>query len=219
MKRRFLVFSFRFLVKREIKQWTIIGRILGIAVLASLLTPSHSFAESPTAYVKSLMDRVLAIQNNPALAGEAHRGERAQAIREIIRHNFDFERMARISLGAAYNHSGAARGEFVDTFTYLFQDSYTRMVLNYLKQETVKYNQERITDGEARVNTTLIRANETIPVDYLLRRSGQGWILYDVIVDGVSILENYKTQFAQVIRTHSFDYLLNRMKAQKKAIK
>ena len=70
-----------------------------------------------------------------------------------------------------------------------------------------------------RVYTTLIRANETIPVDYLLRRSGHGWILYDVIVDGVSILENYKTQFAQVIRTHSFDYLLNRMKAQKKAIK
>jgi len=218
MKRRFSVLGFRFSVKRKTESETRKIRMIGIAFLAGLLAARPSLAESPTAYVKGLMDRVLAIQNNPALAGEAHKAERARAIREIIRQSFDFERMAQISLGPAYGRVSGARREFVDTFTYLFQDSYTRMVLNYLKQETVKYNQERITDGEARVNTTLIRANETIPVDYLLRRGGQGWLLYDVMVDGVSILENYKTQFAQVIRSHSFDYLLNRMKAQRKAI-
>jgi phospholipid transport system substrate-binding protein len=219
MKTRFSVFGFRFSVKRITGNKIGIAQIIGIAVLAGLLTATASFAETPTAYVKSLMDKVLAIQNNPALAGEAHKAERARAIREIIRQSFDFDRMAQISLGPAYGRVGAgARREFVDTFTFLFQDSYTRMVLNYLKQETVKYHQEQITANDAKVKTSLIRANETIPVDYLMRRAGQAWLLYDVIVDGVSILENYKTQFAQVIRSHSFEYLLNRMKTQRKAI-
>lgn len=219
MKRLFSVFCFLFSVKKKSESGTGVTRVLGIAVLAVLLITAAAEAESPTAYVRGIMDRVLAIQNNPALAGEAHKAERARAIREIIRQSFDFDRMAQTSLGPVYGRLGAGpRREFTDTFSYLFQDSYTRLVLNYLKQETVKYTQERITGNEARVNTSLIRANETIPVDYLVRRSGQSWVLYDVIVDGVSILENYKTQFAQVIRTQSFDYLLNRMKTQRKAI-
>jgi phospholipid transport system substrate-binding protein len=105
----------------------------------------------------------------------------------------------------------------VNTFGYLFQDSYTRMVLNFLKQETIKYHQEHRENGQARVNTTIVRANETIPVDYLMRRQQPGWLLYDVNVDGVSILDNYKTQFAQVIRTQSFDSLLQKMKTQQRA--
>ena len=66
--------------------------------------------------------------------------------------------------------------------------------------------------------TTIVRPNENIPVTYLMHTAPQGWILYDVIVDGVSILHNYQTQFAQVIRTKSFDFLLNKMEEQRRAI-
>jgi phospholipid transport system substrate-binding protein len=63
-----------------------------------------------------------------------------------------------------------------------------------------------------------VRTNETIPVDYLMRAAAQGWLLYDVIVDGVSILDNYRSQFAQVIRSQSFESLLNKMKTQRRAV-
>jgi phospholipid transport system substrate-binding protein len=169
--------------------------------------------------VRGILNQVLAIQNDPALAGADKQSARSLGIRQIIQRSFDFPLMAQNSLGPAFGRlNSAQRREFVDTFSYLFQDSYARMVLNFLKQETIKYHQERLENSGARVSTSIIRTNETIPVDYLLHRRGQDWLLYDVIVDGVSILDNYKTQFAATIRTQSFESLLSRMKAQRRAI-
>ncbi len=193
---------------------------LSILVLTILcLGPSLAWAETPTAFVQGILDRVITIQNDPALAGPKHRPARAQAIRQIIQKSFDFNRMAQTSLGSVYGGlSASQRQEFFSTFSRLFQDSYTRLVLDFLKKETIKYDQERRDGQTARVNTTMIRTNERIPVDYVMRPQGQGWLLYDVVVDGVSILDNYQRQFAQVIRANSFQFLLNKMKTQARAL-
>ncbi len=157
----------------------------------------------------------MGIQNDASLSDQA----RAQAIHRIIASNFDFPMMARDSLGSTYERlSGGQRQEFTRTFSYLFQDSYTRLVLNFLKKENIQYGQERPAGDRAQVDTTIVRPNENIPVTYLMHRAPQGWILYDVVVDGVSILHNYQTQFAQVIRTKSYDFLLQKMAEQLRAI-
>lgn len=186
------------------------------ALLCLLAAPA--LAETPTAFVKGILDQVIAIQTDPKMSGPEQRPERARAIRQIIQKNFDFSLMARNSLGPAYDRiGGGQRQEFVTTFSHLFQDSYTRMVLDFLKKETIKYNRELQEGQGARVNTVMVRTNENIPVDYLMRPQGQSWLLYDVIVDGVSILDNYNRQFAQVIKSNSFDFLLNKMKTQMRA--
>lgn len=188
---------------------------LGLALALVCLVASGALAVTPTAYVKGILDAVIAIQNDPARSGEAHRNARAQAIRRIIQKSFDFGLMARNSLGSTYGRlSAGQRQEFLATFSVLFQDSYTRLVLDFLKKETIKYDQERREGQGARVNTKLMRANETIPVDYLMRPQGDGWLLYDVIVDSVSILDNYQREFTQVIKANSFDFLLKKMKTQ-----
>jgi phospholipid transport system substrate-binding protein len=168
--------------------------------------------------VKNILDEVMAIQNNPAMEGPAHEAERAQAIRRIIQRKFDFPHMAQNTLGATYGKlSAGQRQEFADVFSALFQTSYTNMVLRFLKQETVKYGKETVSGGQARVNTTLERTNDAIQVDYLLHQQGGGWLLYDVSVDGVSILEQYRSGFAREIQARSFESLLNKMKTQLKA--
>jgi phospholipid transport system substrate-binding protein len=182
------------------------------------LTPA--LAETPTQYVRGILDQVMAIQTNPALAGPAHETQRGQQIHQIIARSFDFNAMARDALGPAYGQvGGGQRQEFIDTFSYLFQDSYSRMVLKFLLKENITYNKESQSGNKARVDTTIVRPNESIPVTYLVHQAGGGWLLYDVNVDGVSILENYRTQFSQAIRTKGFGFLLERMKAQRQAIK
>ncbi len=162
----------------------------------------------------------MAIQTDPALAGPAHEAQRGQLIHQVIEKSFDFQEMARDALGSAYGQiSGGQRQEFTTTFSYLFQDSYTRMVLKFLLKENITYNRESREDGKARVDTTIVRPNESIPVAYMMHQTGGGWLLYDVNVDGVSILNNYRTQFSQVIRTKGFGFLLERMKSQRQAIK
>ena len=92
------------------------------------------------------------------------------------------------------------------------------MVLRFLKREEIKYGSETVTGNKARVDTTLMRANDHIQVEYLLHQKGGSWLLYDVVVDGVSILDKYKSGFAREIQTGSFDSLLNKMKTQLKAV-
>jgi phospholipid transport system substrate-binding protein len=189
------------------------------ALVVFALFASAAFAQTPTAYVQGILNQVMAIQNDPARSGPQQRAARAKAIRQIIQKSFDFSLMARNSLGATYGRlSAGQRQDFTTTFGYLFQDSYTRLVLDFLKKETINYDRETREESGAKVYTKLIRTNETIPVDYLMRPQGQGWLLYDVIVDGVSILDNYKRQFAQVIKTNSFDFLLKKMKTQMRAM-
>ncbi len=189
--------------------------IISLALVACSGWTRPALAETPTAYVRGILDQVMGLQNDPALSTQA----RSQAIHKIIERNFDFALMAKDSLGPTYERlSGGQRQEFTQTFSYLFQDSYTRLVLNFLKKENIQYGRELPEGDKARVDTAIVRTNENIPVTYLMHTAPQGWILYDVMVDGVSILQNYKTQFAQVIRTKSFEFLLNKMQEQRRAI-
>ncbi len=188
--------------------------IISLALTLVWLIVSPALAQGPTAYVRGILDKAMAVQNDPSL----DTGARSRAIHQIIEQNFDFSMMARDTLGDMYGQiSSAQRQEFTNTFGYLFQASYTRMVLNFLKKENIQYGAERQQGGgKVRVDTTIMRPNESIPVTYLMHSTGGGWRLYDVIVDGVSILENYRNQFGQVMRTKSFDYLLNQMKQQRR---
>jgi phospholipid transport system substrate-binding protein len=189
--------------------------IVSLALIAALCPPRPALAQTPTAYVRGILDQVMGLQNDPALSTQA----RSQAIHQIIERNFDFALMAKDSLGPAYERlSGGQRQQFTQTFSYLFQDSYTRLVINFLKKENIQYGRETPEGNKARVDTAIVRTNENIPVTYLMHTAPQGWILFDVIVDGVSILQNYKTQFAQVIRTKSFEFLLSKMQEQRRAI-
>jgi phospholipid transport system substrate-binding protein len=189
--------------------------IISVALIACCTCLMPAWAEGPTTYVRGILDKVMAIQNNPSLTHQT----RAREIHQIIAHSFDFAMMARDSLGPTYERiSAGQRQQFTQTFTYLFQDSYTRLVINFLKKENIKYGKERQQGDRAQVDTTIVRTNELIPVTYKMHRASQGWILHDVIVDGVSILANYKTQFARVIQTKSFKYLLDKMEEQRRAI-
>ncbi len=190
-----------------------------LGLLFLLAFPLEALAGSPTDFIRDILNRVMTIQGNPGLQGEAHKAERAKSIRIIIRENFDFPLMARESLGSAYNGlSGGQRQQFEDVFSRLFQASYTRLVLNFLKQENIKYLGETPASGAARVKTEIVRPNEKISVEYLLKTRGSGWAMYDVLVDGVSILDNYKRQFGRVIQTESFGALLQKMQTQAQVV-
>ena len=190
--------------------------IFSLSLAAWWLLAGAALAETPMAYVRGILDKTMGIQNDAALT-EASRRPRIQ---QIIEKSFDFPMMAKDALGPAYGQlSFGQRQEFTGVFSQLFQDSYTRLVLNFLKKENVEYHRETRENSKARVDTTIVRTNESIPVTYRMHSTPQGWILYDVIVDGVSILDTYQRQFSQVIRTNSLEFLLNRMQTQVRALK
>ncbi|MFA4903814.1 MAG: ABC transporter substrate-binding protein [Desulfobaccales bacterium] len=188
--------------------------LCGVVLTCFWLGVNPALAQGPTEYIRGILDRVMTIQNNDSLS----RAARSQAIHQIVSSSFDFNAMAKDVLGGTFDQlSSSQRSEFIDTFRYLFQDSYTRMVLNFLKQENIEYGKATQGGGKAKVDTVIKRPNENIPVTYLMHSAG-GWKLYDVVVDGVSILSTYRSQFANVIKTKSFNYLIDKMKQQRRGV-
>lgn len=172
------------------------------------------------AQVKSVLERAMEIQTRPDLEGDAHKKERARLVRELISESFVTEDMARESVSDVWGKASAGqRSEYLRLFSVLFQDSYTRMVLNFLKKETIEYPGEPTAKGKGvLVQTVIMRANEHIPVNYSLTQRGGRWLIRDVEIDGISIVENYKNSFSRVTRSSSFAGLVDRMRLQSKAI-
>ena len=175
--------------------------------------------ESPGARVRSMLDEVMAIQTDPRLAGPSNREQRRSAIKKIIAQNFYFDAMAQQALAAYWEKiSPAERSEFKNIFQDLFQESYTKLVLDFLKREKVLYNNEEIQTMRATIKTTLVRVNEEISVDYSLQSVQGQWLVDDVSIDGVSIVRNYRQSFNRVVQTESFKSLLQKLRLQQRAI-
>ena len=196
--------------------------LYGLIVIAICLLVQMPVARATTATegVKAMLDTAMEIQNRLDLQGTEHRAARAQLIRQLIATSFLAPDMARESLKEQWEKVPAGkRQEFVSLFTELFQDSYTRMVLNYLKQQTVEYRNEQAMPAGARVQTGIKRANEHIPVEYAMVQKEGHWFVRDVSIDGVSIVGNYQDQFRRVMQTQSFEELLKKMRLQSQAIR
>lgn len=192
--------------------------LLALVLLIAWSAGAAKAQSAPTAQVKAVLEKAMEIQTRPETQGSEHRKERSTQIRKLISESFLSSEMARESLQDHWNKlSAQQRQQYQELFTGLFQDSYTRMVLNFLKRETVEYREETPAGQYVKVGTVIMRTNEHIPVDYILEKKGQNWFIRDVIIDGVSIVDNYKNTFGRVIRTQSFDVLIQKMKIQKKA--
>jgi len=200
------------------KRRTILSFVI-FFVLFFVLQEVSSGAGTPTEWVRSILEEVMAIQTNPQLRGLEFRKEKRMAINDIIAQNFHFDAMAKQALGQNWQTlSEAKRLEFKAVFQDLFQDSYTKLVLDFLGREKILYTREESDQNKASVKTIIVRMNEQIPVDYSLGIMGQRWLVEDVAIDGVSIVQNYQKSFARVIRQETYEGLLKKMRLQQQAI-
>jgi phospholipid transport system substrate-binding protein len=176
-------------------------------------------ADGARELVRTVLNRAISIQTDPKLAGHENRPQRARLIKELIRENFLLEEMARETLGNLWGRLDPdQQREFTELFQVLFQDSYTRMVLNFLGKERIEFRGQRAKSELAEVYTLIMRPNEHIPVDYeLVHREGR-WFIKDVRIDGVSIVETYKHAFQRVVSRGSMELLLKKMRLQRKAV-
>lgn len=189
---------------------------LAVVVATAALAGTEQGA---TSVVKTLLEQVMTIQTDPVLQGPAHRSERKKSVRNVIANHFNFDEMASQSLGKYWKTlSPAQKRSFKTVFKDIFQDSYTRLVLDFLEREQVQYLDETRENGKSRVDTAIVRSHDEIRVEYLLGKKGGTFLVEDVSIDGVSIVENYRNSFGRVIRKKGYGALIKAMKRQQKAI-
>src|SRR5438093_3371901 len=188
---------------------------LGLAALIILVSARDAGAGPPTDQLKGAIDRVVATLDSPALKGEGKVLERRTAVRKIANEIFDFGEIARRSLGRYWQPlSEPQRAEFVGLFGDLLERSYISKIELY-GGEKIVYTGERVDGDQASVATRIITKNGTdVPIDYRLFKRGDRWLVYDVNIEGVSLVSNYRTQFNKIIQTASYNDLVQKMRTK-----
>ena len=170
----------------------------------------------PLELVRASVSRVLAIVQAPhPVAVASGGGQRRTDIRRIAQGLFDFNEMARLTLARHWkDRSVREQEEFVQLFTELLERSYLTTIENYAG-EKVTFVGETISGPYAQVRSRITTERRMeISIDYRLIESGARWAVYDVVLDGVSLVSNYRSQFNSIIRTSSFADLLTKLRSK-----
>ncbi|MGH7843315.1 MAG: MlaC/ttg2D family ABC transporter substrate-binding protein [Candidatus Binataceae bacterium] len=180
--------------------------------------PSRAGAEDGAmATTQSLVNqavRILADKTTP-------QATRAQQLRDLIAPVFDFTEMSRSALGFHWRSlSPAQRADFTQTFTGFIEAAYGSKIGDYRGQQVEFIKQTSLGDGYAQVFSRIIQpgGRAPVPVNYLVERKDGQWKIYDVTVDDISIIANYRTQFNRVINDKGFDKLLADLKAKQQQL-
>ena len=186
-----------------------ITTISTIILLAGLMMPNYASAGVPTEQVRTTVDRVLEILKDARLNSPGAEATRRLELRKTIFPRFDFQEMAKRSLGAEWRRrSPMEQQEFVNLFTELLKTSYVKSIEAY-RGNKVTYGRESKEGNYAEVETKITdQRGEEFDIDYRLMLQGAEWKVYDVIIENVSIVNNYRSQFSRILNRSSFVELL-----------
>ena len=173
-----------------------------------------SFAEQPIEQVKKTVERVTEILQAPGAESGAIKAERRRMIRQILLTRFDFAEMAKGSLGNYWKNQNCRQEEFVSAFADFVQNAYMSTLESY-KGETIVYLRQRVEQNLAQVDTQIVPVNgEPSSVSYKLHLAAGEWKVYDVVIENISLVGNYRSQFSRVLASSSFDELLQKLRAK-----
>ena len=194
---------------------SLVAVVLGAGLVVSPWLAAHSHAGDALEQLRAQSDRVIKVLDDPELKREGRSRERRAAVRKIAEDTFDFQETARRSLGQHWQtRTHAERDEFVRLFADLLERSYIGKIDVY-GGEKVAYIADTTDGDQGVVRTRIVTKNGAeVPVDYRMLKKGERWLVYDVVIEGVSLVANYRTQFNKIIQTSSYAELVKKMKVK-----
>ena len=187
--------------------------LVTFALLIGGLSPA--WAGAPTDTLREYTEAVQKVLDDPALKADERRMERRAAVRKLASEAFDVQETAQRALGTHWQQrSPAEREEFVGLFADLLERSYIAKIDLY-GGERLRFTEERV-DGDnaiVRARVTTKKGTE-VPVEGRMHKKGDRWLIYDVAIENISLVANYRAQFDRIIRTSSYAELVKRLRTR-----
>lgn len=185
--------------------------ILIIAIPVLCQGASSATVPDPVVFIKEAVDEIISILQDEKLAAPAHKAERKKRVVTIVEKKFDFREMSMRSLAKHWQaRSPEEQERFVSLFKQLLENTYITKVETY-SGEKVLFKKAAVQGNRAIVYSDLVRKNVQTPVNYKLKRQDDCWVVYDVEVEGVSLVNNYRTQFASILSKEDFPALITKL--------
>lgn len=192
---------------------SMIAAAAAAAVILTVSRPIPAYATpDPMEVVKSLVTPALQILGDKTTPLK----ERQEKLRNLANASFDFTAMSRSALGYHWKSlNDQQKKDFVQTFTSFIEDSYLSKIQDYTGFEVQFTGESQLDPGIAQVKSSIIQpGKQPVPVNYMLRQASGKWLVYDVTVDNISIIANYRNQFNRVMNNKGFDTLLSDLKSK-----
>jgi phospholipid transport system substrate-binding protein len=192
------------------------GILAGLLVLALATAGS---AGVPTDQLRGAVERAIKILEEPSLKGGSKTAERRDALRKVANDIFDWTEIGRRALGPHWRpRTDKEREEFIQLFGDLLERAYMSKIELY-GGEKIAYTGERVEGDVASVTSRLVTKSGTeIPIDYRMVKRGERWLVYDVSIEGVSLVGNYRTQFNKIIQTAGYPELVRKLKTRQEDV-
>jgi phospholipid transport system substrate-binding protein len=172
-------------------------------------------AGEPTDLVRQITDQVLKILEDPQFQAPNRHAERQERLHKIAEQVFDWQEMARRALAIHWRErTPQEQQEFVRLFRDLVEGTYiNRLESSIQEKREIQYVGEQVDGSRATVKTTVVtRRNQQVPIEYRLHKADGRWLIYDVLVEGISLVNNYRSQFNRIITSSSYNDLVQKMK-------
>jgi phospholipid transport system substrate-binding protein len=183
-------------------------------ILVLLLSlPLSSFADAPLASVKGNVDKVLDVLRDPALKGESGKKAKKAKIRTITDKMFDFNELSRRTLGQNWTRLNIAQQkEFTELYKSILEDAYVDKIVTYTDEKVLFNKENPLTEKTVEVQTVIVTKKADIPIFYRVILKGTEWRVYDVVIEGVSLINNYRTQFRETLTNKTPEALLETLR-------
>ena len=189
-----------------------------LLLAAFLLMASVAFANPPADEIKRTVDEVVRIVADKDM--KKNETKRRQALKKSISNIFDYAEMAKRSMGKHWNaRTPAEKKVFVDLFATLLENSYAGKIESY-NNEKIIYIKDLVDGDYAEVKSKVVTANrDEFTLDYRLLKQNNKWMVYDVIIEGVSLVSNYRSQFNKIITANGYDKLVKKLQSKNEELK
>lgn len=190
--------------------------VLAMAAVVTLGSATYALAGPATDQLRGYTDAVQKVLDDPAMKAPEKRQERRAAVRKLASEVFDVQETARRALGPHWQKvSPAEREEFVHVFADLLERTYISKI-DFYGGEKLQYVAEQVDGDRAVVKAKVLTKQGTeVPVEARMLKGPERWLIYDIAIENVSLINNYRAQFDQIIRKQSFAELLNRLKTKR----
>jgi len=182
-------------------------------IIIILMVPFCVYAGAPLEAVKTQVNKVLDVLRDSSLKGEAGKKVKRERIRNISGNMFDYTELSKRTLGQNWSKLNAGQQtEFLGLYKTLLEDAYADKIINYTEEKVVFGKETTLSEKTAEVQTTIITKKADIPINYRVIQKGSDWKVYDVVIEGVSLVSNYRNQFKEILLNKTPDALLDTLR-------
>jgi phospholipid transport system substrate-binding protein len=187
--------------------------LIGFYFIVFLILPFSLYAGVPLNTVEGHVNNVLNVLRDPALKGDKAKKAKKEKVRAISEKMFDFTELSRRTLSTNWkNLNPDQQKEFIELYKDILEDAYMNRITSYTDEKVVFQKEIMLSDDTAEVQSNIITKKAEIPIYYRVILKDDGWKVYDVIIEGVSLVKNYRTQFREILANKSPEELLKTLR-------